>query len=127
MRSSDSPRNHMRPQARKGGEDVLLSPLPLPAYRLIAQWAEEAAHQDPITKRVLARLGAQLLKSAWESKRTREGVLLAYAAIGDPTHLSESEVPKWWPVPPNVWRAAQVGLIGDSNALRALLEVLRGR
>ena len=100
------------------------APLPLPKPEDLRAWANNAAHRDPLTERVLARVGGQLLSAAWSEKLTRKGIELAYASLGEEAAITSDLTPLWWPIPKEVWQTLNHGLIGNPIGLRALLNVL---
>ena len=100
------------------------SPLPLPKTELIRSWAQIPAHREPITRRVLARLGLNGMQALWSQKKTEEAIDFAMAAIGKEASQEQTGPLAWWPVPPQVWQAAQVGLIGSPEGLEALITSL---
>jgi hypothetical protein len=104
-----------------------LKPASTPSTTELKQWANLAAHQDQITRRVLARLGLDLTAHLWRDQEPQRALRLGYAALGEhpPNHLRGQHV-KWWPAPPMLWRAARQGLIGDPIILRATLKGLAG-
>ena len=96
----------------------------LPTTKLIRSWAQNSAHQDPITQRVLARLGLSVMKSLWSQKKTKEALLFALASINKESTSLQNVLISWWPVPQQVWQAAQIDLIGSPTALEALVNSL---
>ena len=100
------------------------SPLPLPKTERLRAWATHPAHQDPMTQKVLARLGLSTMQSLWSLHKTNKALDFAMAALGQKFIIVEQKNIPWWPVPNQVWQAAQVGLIGSPEALESLVHSL---
>ena len=90
----------------------------------LRRWAQLSAHKDPITARVLARLGVDLTRHLWNERRPQLAVDLGYAALSD--QVSAQDSLRWWPAPAELWTHARQGLIGDPALLRATLQGLAG-
>lgn len=95
-------------------------PLPLPSAERVVRWAQAPAHQDQITRRVLARLGVDLTERLWSERRPREALKLGYASLGVSPPERADEAP-WTEMPSELWSLARQGLIGDPEVLRAIL------
>lgn len=93
---------------------------------VLRSWAQKQAHQDQISKRVLARLGFQLFQHLWFQKKTIEALSFGFASMGRIVPVSLIQSAEWWPVPLKVWDAAQVDLIGHPITLEALMYALAG-
>ena len=97
------------------------------SHKKILAWAQKSAHQDPITRKVMARLGYHFLHYLWREKKTNQAVLLGFATLGKSPPNQKAQEINWWPVPPQVWGTAQSGLIGDPITLEALMNALVGQ
>ena len=97
--------------------------LPLPSAQLLKEWAQQQAHQDPITQKVLARLGHSLSLSAWSMGQAKQALFLGYAALGK-APLQALSIPinriKWWAAPAQLWSNSGA-LIGSPTHLSNLL------
>lgn len=101
-------------------------PTPTPSIEDLKRWARLPAHHDPITQRVIARLGLDLTAHLWRDQKPHQAIQTGYATLGEslPDHHLTSI--QWWPAPSTLWVASRQGLIGDPVLLRATLEGLTG-
>ena len=101
-------------------------PTPLPPPERLRAWAQDSAHHDLITQRVLARLGVELTLNVWGDPtvpRADLALALGYAALGE-TYSLLPHPPQRWSLPAQIRSEVSAYPIGDPALLRALLEQL---
>ena len=98
--------------------------LPLPDPQRVRSWIAPQHHSDPITAKVLARLGLGLTLSAWHLGETHLAIELGSAFLDSPQPLSIPPSLVWRPIPPGITALMSQQLIGDPALLSSLLSRL---
>jgi hypothetical protein len=98
--------------------------LPLPDPQRVRSWIAPQHHSDPITAKVLARLGFGLTLSAWHLRETHLAIELGSAFLDTPQALSPPPSLPWRPIPPGISALMSQQLIGDPALLSSLLSRL---